>query len=144
MAERAPVVPELTVYRNPAVGRVYMIGADSAEGDPTSDDSVGCVVDTQRWEQVVVLAGKIEPGTFAQQVAQTTLRAEDPARMALLLCKIKKLSGCKTPSQPPPMSGKGPGDGVYPIIYLFFYSNTFIERFSGNRAQLDQAWCAAS
>ena len=46
-----------------------MIGVDSAEGDPTSGDSVGCVVDTQRWEQVVVLAGKIEPGTLAQQVA---------------------------------------------------------------------------
>jgi hypothetical protein len=65
-----PALPGLAVYKLPEPKRRYMIGADSAEGNPSSDDSVGCVVDTQSWEQVATLAGKLEPGTFAAQLRQ--------------------------------------------------------------------------
>jgi hypothetical protein len=65
-----PALPGLTVYKLPEAGRRYVIGADSAEGNPSSDDSVACVVDAGSWEQVATLAGKLEPGTFAAQIRQ--------------------------------------------------------------------------
>lgn len=65
-----PALPGMAVYQLPQPGRRYMIGADSAEGNPSSDDSVACVVDAVSWEQVATLAGKLEPGTFAGQIRQ--------------------------------------------------------------------------
>ena len=65
-----PALPGLTVYKLPEPKRRYVIGADSAEGNPSSDDSVACVVDAQTWEQVATLAGKLEPGTFGAQIRQ--------------------------------------------------------------------------
>lgn len=67
---RVPALPGLTVYQRPAPGRRYVIGVDSAEGNPSSDDSVACVIDMASWEQVAVLAGKLEPGAFAAQIRQ--------------------------------------------------------------------------
>lgn len=64
-----PALPGLTVYQEPQAGR-YVVGADSAEGNPSSDDSVACVVDAQSWAQVATLAGKLEPGTFGAQIRQ--------------------------------------------------------------------------
>lgn len=72
--QQPPALPGLTVYqepeRRPEGPRRYVMGADSAEGNPSSDDSVACVVDAQSWAQVAVLAGKLEPGTFAAQMRQ--------------------------------------------------------------------------
>jgi hypothetical protein len=65
-----PALPGLTIYKLPVPGRRYMIGADSAEGNPSSDDSAACVVDVETWEQVATLAGKLEPATFAAQLRQ--------------------------------------------------------------------------
>jgi hypothetical protein len=65
-----PALPGLTVYKLPEAGRRYVIGADSAEGNPSSDDSVATVVDAGSWEQVATLAGKLEPGTFGAQIRQ--------------------------------------------------------------------------
>ncbi|MCE7980370.1 MAG: hypothetical protein DYG89_04200 [Caldilinea sp. CFX5] len=65
-----PALPGLTIYQLPERGRRYMIGADSAEGNPSSDDSVACVIDVQTWAQVATLAGKLEPGTFGAQIRQ--------------------------------------------------------------------------
>lgn len=67
-----PAVPGLFVYASPQRGRRYVMGADSAEGNPNSDDSVACVLDAESWAQVAVLAGKLEPATFAGYIDQVS------------------------------------------------------------------------
>lgn len=62
---RHPPIPGLIVYARPRPGRSYVIGADPAEGNPTSDDSALCVLDAGNGEQVAELAGKFEPSVFA-------------------------------------------------------------------------------
>ncbi len=61
----APALPSLELYRPPVPGRVYVIGADPAEGNPTSDDSALTVLDQQSGEEMAVLAGKFQPSTLA-------------------------------------------------------------------------------
>lgn len=61
----APPIPGLRVYKLPELGRSYRIGGDPAEGNPTSDDSAGYVVDDATGEGVAVFNGKFEPATFA-------------------------------------------------------------------------------
>jgi hypothetical protein len=63
-------VPGLTVYVEPQDGREYVIGADPAEGNPNSDDSAATVLDKATGEEVAVLAGKLQPSTFASYVSQ--------------------------------------------------------------------------
>lgn len=63
-----PVIPGLRVYRLPERGRAYMIGADPAEGNPTSDESAATVIDFQTGEEVASLAGRFEIDTFAGYV----------------------------------------------------------------------------
>ena len=62
---RPPVLPGLTIYRLPAKWQRYACGADPAEGNPTSDESAACWLDCKTGEQVALLAGRLEPGTFA-------------------------------------------------------------------------------
>jgi hypothetical protein len=69
-ATGAPSVTGLTVWRLPVAGARYVIGVDPAEGNVHSDESVACVMDAVRWEQVAVLAARVEPGLFARMVAQ--------------------------------------------------------------------------
>jgi hypothetical protein len=64
----APAIPGLRVYRVPKPGRRYVIGADPAEGNPTSDDSALDVLDYITGEQVATLAGKFEMSTFASHI----------------------------------------------------------------------------
>jgi len=61
----APPVPNLTVFAVPVPGRKYVIGADPAEGNPTSDDSAATVLDVETGEEVATLAGKFELALFA-------------------------------------------------------------------------------
>jgi hypothetical protein len=61
----APAIPGLVVYVLPQLGRHYVIGADPAEGNPTSDDSALIVLDTKTGEEVASLAGKFQPAVFA-------------------------------------------------------------------------------
>jgi hypothetical protein len=61
----APAPAGLTIYVEAVAGRHYVIGADPAEGNPNSDDSVATVLDGESWEEVANLAGKFEPGAFA-------------------------------------------------------------------------------
>lgn len=68
-----PAVPGLRIYHLPQPGRRYVIGADSAEGNPNSDDSVACVLDAQSWGQVATLAGKLEPATLAGYIDQVSV-----------------------------------------------------------------------
>lgn len=60
----APAIPGLTIYAEPDPGRRYVIGADPAEGNPTSDDSASTVLDCENGEEVAKLAGKFEPSVF--------------------------------------------------------------------------------
>jgi hypothetical protein len=65
----APAIPGLTVYLLPEHGRRYVIGADPAEGNPTSDESALEVIDEETGEEVAHLAGRYEPATFAAHLA---------------------------------------------------------------------------
>jgi hypothetical protein len=63
-----PPLAGLVVYARPVVGRRYVVGADPAEGNPTSDDSALAVLDADGGEEVASLAGRFEPATFAAHV----------------------------------------------------------------------------
>jgi hypothetical protein len=65
-----PAVPGCQVFVGPEAGRVYVIGADPAEGNPQSDESAASVVDGVSGEQVAVLAGRFDPSVFAGHLAQ--------------------------------------------------------------------------
>src|SRR5262245_56836327 len=65
---RPPAIPHLTVYAVPAPGRRYVVGADPAEGNPTSDPSALTVLDVDSGEEVASLAGRFEPATIAAHV----------------------------------------------------------------------------
>jgi hypothetical protein len=65
----APAVPGLEVYAAPVPGRRYVIGADPAEGNPTSDDSALEVLDAESGEECAGLAGRFDPTVFAGHVA---------------------------------------------------------------------------
>lgn len=58
----------LTVYRKPVDRRMYVIGADPAEGNPNSDASSATVMDVTTGEEVALLTGKLQPNTFADSV----------------------------------------------------------------------------
>lgn len=68
LGERAPAIPGLVVWRAPEAGRRYLIGADPAEGNPTSDESALCVLDSHTGEEVAGLAGRFQPSVFAELV----------------------------------------------------------------------------
>jgi hypothetical protein len=61
----APAIPGLTVYVLPQPGHRYVLGADPAEGNPTSDDSALVVLDQQTGEEVATLSGRLQPSTLA-------------------------------------------------------------------------------
>ena len=66
----APAIPGLNVFVEPEPGHKYVIGADPAEGNPTSDDSALCVLDADTGAQAAELAGKFEPSVFADYALQ--------------------------------------------------------------------------
>jgi len=76
-----PAVPGLTVYVPPVPGHHYLIGADPAEGNPTSDDSAGAVLDADTWEEVATFAGKWEPVVFGGYIDQVGAWYNDAAVM---------------------------------------------------------------
>lgn len=66
---RSPSLHGLDIYKAPKSGFRYVLGADPAEGNPTSDDSSCTVVDLDTGEEVAVFSGKIEPAVFASYIA---------------------------------------------------------------------------
>jgi hypothetical protein len=64
----APAIVGLEVYAPPEPGRFYVIGADPAEGNPTSDDSALTVLRRDDGEEVAALAGKFQPSTLAAHI----------------------------------------------------------------------------
>ncbi len=64
-SELLAVHPELQVYREFDPYHSYIVGADPALGNPTSDDSTALVMDAVTGEEVACLSEKIEPTVFA-------------------------------------------------------------------------------
>jgi hypothetical protein len=64
----APAIPGLVVYALPVEGKTYVIGADPAEGNPTSDESTLVVLDKDNGEEVAALAGRFQPSTLAAHI----------------------------------------------------------------------------
>ena len=62
-------LPQLVVYHRPQRGRSYVIGADTAEGNPNSDPSACTVLDAESGEEIAALAGQFEPSTYAAHLA---------------------------------------------------------------------------
>ncbi len=65
--EGAPAIPGLVIYRAPEPGEKFVVGADPAEGNPSSDDSAATVLSAPRMgrnEEVGRLRGKFEPAVF--------------------------------------------------------------------------------
>lgn len=69
---KAPGITKLTIYKKPQVGVRYVIGADAAEGNPSSDDSSLTVVDVETGEEQAVLSGKYEPSIFGDYIRQVS------------------------------------------------------------------------
>ena len=65
-------LPGVRVFRDPAPGRRYVLGADPAGGknNPNTDYSVAQVLDAESYEQVAVLASKVEPSVFGDYLDQ--------------------------------------------------------------------------
>lgn len=66
--DEAPAIPGLEIYFPALPGRKYVIGADPAEGNPTSDDSAMTIMDYRSGEEVACLAGKFEPAIFGTHI----------------------------------------------------------------------------
>lgn len=69
----APAVADLCIYELPQRGHRYVIGADPAEGNPTSDDSACIVKDRDTGESVARLSERLEPSVFADYIAQLSV-----------------------------------------------------------------------
>jgi hypothetical protein len=63
-----PALPGLVVYARPIPGRRYSVGGDTAEGNPTSDDSAAVVLDRETGEEAASLTGKLQPAVFAHHL----------------------------------------------------------------------------
>lgn len=68
LQDGVPNIEHLFVYRLPDELRSYIIGADPAEGNPTSDDSALEVIDRDTGEQVATLAHKFQPEVFGAHI----------------------------------------------------------------------------
>ncbi len=62
---KAPSIPNLVIYEAYVSGQEYCIGADLAEGNPTSNDSALTVLRKDTGEEVAMLRGRLQPSTFA-------------------------------------------------------------------------------
>ena len=65
---KSPALPHLVVYKDAQVAHSYVISADTAEGNPTSDDSSAHVLDANSLEEVAIQVGKFEPLSFAEHL----------------------------------------------------------------------------
>jgi hypothetical protein len=63
-----PSIPGMEVYVTPKPGRRYVIGADPAEGNPSSNDSAFTVMEEQSMEEAAALSAKLEPSEFTAAI----------------------------------------------------------------------------
>ncbi len=66
--ENVPGLTSLEIFVPPDPDGRYVIGADPAEGNPTSDDSSLTVMDVDTGEEVAALADKVQPTVFASYI----------------------------------------------------------------------------
>lgn len=66
----SPSLSNLDIYHAPVPGTRYVMGADPAEGNPTSDDSALTIVEVESGREVASFAGKFEPAVFASYIVQ--------------------------------------------------------------------------
>lgn len=66
--EIGPALPGLRIYKPVTAGIKYVIGADTAEGNPSSDDSALTVLEVITGEEAASLRGKVEPGILASYI----------------------------------------------------------------------------
>lgn len=59
---------ELEIYEEPRRGSFYILGSDVAEGLPSGDNSVGCVLDSVDGRQVAELVTRVDSDPFARQL----------------------------------------------------------------------------
>lgn len=60
---------DVVFYKMPQRAHMYVIGADTAQGNEGNDYSCGQVIDRTTWEQVAVIHGHIDPEVFALKLA---------------------------------------------------------------------------
>lgn len=65
---KAPAIPNLVIYEAYVTSQEYCIGADLAEGNPSSNDSALTVIRKDTGEEVAKLNGRYQPSTFAAHV----------------------------------------------------------------------------
>lgn len=65
LPDSAPSINGLVVYELPSGGSSYVVGADPAEGNPTSDDSALTLLEADTGEEVAKLSGKFQPQVLA-------------------------------------------------------------------------------
>lgn len=65
---KAPSIPNLVIYEAYVSNQEYCIGADLAEGNPTSNDSALTVLRKDTGGEVARLNGRYQPSTFAAHV----------------------------------------------------------------------------
>jgi hypothetical protein len=70
---KMPAIPGLTIYAAPIPGHRYVVSADPAEGNPSSESSALEVLDVRTGEEVATLAGRLEPSTFASIIDRVGL-----------------------------------------------------------------------
>jgi hypothetical protein len=75
------LIPGLRIYSPPQEGHTYIMSADPAEGNPTSDDSAAHVLDDITLEEVAVFVGKFEPLMFAEYLLQISEHYNDAHMM---------------------------------------------------------------
>lgn len=66
ITRKVPAVPNLLIFRPPTQSHIYIIGADTAEGNPTSDPTAVNIIDRHNGEQVAVSSGPFDPKTFGR------------------------------------------------------------------------------
>lgn len=66
----APVINGVTIYHPPQRVLSYVIGADTAEGNPTSDDSALVVLCVETGGEVAMMRGKFDPSVHAAHCAE--------------------------------------------------------------------------
>ena len=69
----APTILQLVIFVLPVPLRVYVLGVDPAEGNPTSDDSAIAVLDVETGEECAALAGKFQPAVLAAYAEQLSV-----------------------------------------------------------------------
>lgn len=75
----SPYISGLIIYAEPEDGMSYVVGADPAEGNPSSDDSSFDVICVETGEQVATCAGKFEPAVFGAYIDEAGVYYNDAA-----------------------------------------------------------------